>query len=253
MNLKQFNAACMFVCVAVILLATSTSAWAVINNPADSSGFAFKYEGDAPTVNGNPASGFGNTGYNGGTTGYTLTSDGNLLNVAIDAGAGSPGLIVYLGSSDWTSNATHANGWTWEASLKMNTGRFTMRIGDETDFHEIFEIVDDGSIVSRIGGTVTTLPSTTDAQHVYRLAQAPSSDEYNLWIDGAFVAAYAGADTGIGTGGPHWWSDGSGSTAGEYELDYMRFSADGFSPIPEPAALSLLLLGSLALWSWRQR
>ncbi|MDC0935364.1 hypothetical protein OAS39_03680 [Pirellulales bacterium] len=199
-----------------------------IVNPADSSTFAFKYEGDPVTVAGSTVSGFGNTGYSGSTTGYQLTSDGNTLTVT-DAGA--PGTIVYLQSPNWAANATDAAGWTWEGRLKMNTGRFTMRIGDETDAHEILDIVDDGTVVSRIDGLLTTLPSTTDAMHTYRIAQAPGSDQYNVWIDDVLIALYDAGDTGIGTGGPHWWSDGSGSTNGEYELDYFRFTAGGFSPL----------------------
>ncbi|MGI9428317.1 MAG: hypothetical protein ACR2NM_06645 [Bythopirellula sp.] len=204
---------------------------AAIDNPANSSGFTFKYEGDAPTTNGDPASGFGNTGYAGGTTGYTLSSDGNILDVAIETGHANPGLSVYLQSPDWVANATHSAGWTLESNFKLNTGRFTMRIGDENDPHDIIDVLStDGRVVSRIAGTLTTIPDITNDFHTYRIAQSPNSDEYNFWVDHNLVAEYAGADTGIGTGGNHWWSDGSGSTSGEYEMDYMRFTADGFSP-----------------------
>ncbi|MGI9428315.1 MAG: PEP-CTERM sorting domain-containing protein [Bythopirellula sp.] len=239
-------------CVAAVVLAASSPVWAAINNPADSSTFPFKYEGDAPTTNGNPASGFGNTGYNGGTTGYTLSSDGNILDVSIDAGHANPGLIVYLQSPDWVANATDSAGWTWESSFRMNSGRFTTRIGDEADPHDIFDILDDGRVFSRIAGQLTTVSNITSEFHTYRIAQAPGSDEYNVWIDNALVGDYAAADTGIGTGGPHWWSDGSGGTSGEYEMDYLRFTADGFSPVPEPAGTSLLFIGLIALWRRRR-
>ncbi|MDC0935366.1 PEP-CTERM sorting domain-containing protein, partial [Pirellulales bacterium] len=232
-NVVAAGTRCMLVAA---LLAVTVPALAVINNPADSSTFGFKYEGDAPAVNGNPASGFGNTGYNGGTTGYTLSSNGNVLDVSIDGGAGSPGLIVYLQSPDFVSNATDAAGWTWEASLKMNTGRFDVRIGDQADSHLLMSVFDDGTI-STFDNQVTNLSSTTDAQHLYRIAQTSSSGQYDFWIDDAYVASYQGSAT-LGTGGPHWWSDGSGSTSGEYELDYMRFDAGGFSPVgsvPDPS------------------
>ncbi|QDS99301.1 dockerin type I domain-containing protein [Adhaeretor mobilis] len=205
-----------------------------IINPGDSSTFPFRYEGDMPTLAGTTASGFGTTNYSGNTSGYQLSSDGDVLSVTENGG---PGSVVFLQSPDWTSSATDANGWTWEVRFKLESGQFTMRIGDDTDAHDILNIFDDGRVVSRIDGLLTTLSSTTDEMHTYRIAQAPGSDEYNVWVDGELIGLYDAADSGIGVGGPHWWSDG-GSTTGDYQLDYIRFSDGGFSPytLPDPSA-----------------
>ncbi|QDS99291.1 PEP-CTERM sorting domain-containing protein [Adhaeretor mobilis] len=233
------------------LLLCGAPAWAAIINPADSSTFPYKYEGDAASL-----ATFGTTGYSGSMTGYTLTGDSpspGILDVAFDTAHATPGLVVFLQSPNWVSDATHADGWTWEASVKLNSGRYTTRIGDENDPHDIIDILDDGRVFSRIAGLLATLPSTTDAQHVYRIAQAENSIGYNAWIDGVLVGEYDAADSGLGTGGNHWWSDGSGSTMGTYEMDYVRFTAGGFSPIPEPATASLLLIGALSLSRLRRR
>lgn len=237
--------------------ACGDTARAVINNPADSSTFPFKYEGDAATF-----FSFGTTGYTGSINGYSLAPDSpspGLLDVSIDTNSANPGLIVYLASPDFASSATETNGWTWEARLKMNSGQFTVKIGDDTDPHDIVDIISDGRITSRINGTLTTLPSTTDGFYTYRIAQAPNSDEYNVWVDDALVGEYNAADTGIGTGGLHWFSDGSGSTQGEYELDFLRFSAGGFSPTgftPFDPTRFIWAADGLARWddggSWNQ-
>lgn len=204
-----------------------------IINPGDSSQFPFRYEGTPPNTEGTTATGFGSTGYAGSISGYQLSSDGAVLDVSE---SGGPGSVVFLQSDVWGANATDESGWTWEGRFKLNSGRFTLRIGDDQDAHDILEIFDDGRVSSRIEGTLATLESTTDVLHTYRIAQAPGSDEYNVWVDGKLIGLYAAADTGIGTGGPHWWSDGSGSTTGSYELDYIRFATGGFSPYNLPEA-----------------
>jgi hypothetical protein len=202
-----------------------------INNPRNSSIFPFKYEGDAPTIAGANASNFGNTGYSGSIAGYQMNSSGGILTVT---GNGNPSSVVYLQSPTWTSQATNESGWTWEARLQMTSGRFTLRIGDNEDPHDIIDIFDDGRVSSRTKGLISTLPSTTDGMHTYRIAQAPGSDEYNIWVDGELIGLFNATDTGIGVGGSHWWSDG-GSTSGNYLLDYIRFSPDGFSPFDPPS------------------
>jgi hypothetical protein len=203
-----------------------------INNPRDSSFFPYKYEGHAPQIAGSNASNFGSTGYAGSISGYQMASSGGLLTVT---GNGVPSSVVYLQSPTWVAQATEASGWTWEARLKMASGRFTLRIGDNADPHDIIDIFDDGRVVSRIDGVLATLPSTTDDLHTYRIAQPPNSAEYNVWVDGEMIGIFDAADTGIGIGGEHWWSDG-GSSSGNYVLDYVRFTAGGFSPYttPEP-------------------
>jgi hypothetical protein len=226
---------------------------AAISNPADSSTFPFKYEGDAASL-----ATFGNTGYSGGTSGYTLTGDSpspGILDVSFDPAHANPGLIVYLQSPTYVATAQDATGWTWETSFRLKansgpsnaaTGRFTLRIGDNAGQDAIFEFLESGSVTQFGAGEIGNIGSFTDAQHVVRVAQEPASASYNLWVDGNLIS-----DTLAGsfTNGPKWWSDGSGSTRGAYELDYVRFTAGGFSPpvVPEPASAVLLIAGVLGL------
>lgn len=246
-----------FALLSIALLSAAPSSWAILNNPADSSIFPFAYEGDAATLGT-----WGTANYFGSATGYILTGDSpsaGILDVSIDAGAPNPGLVLYLQSPDWYSNATNSDGWTWEVRFRLKTGRFSLRIGDESDPHDIFDILADGKVNSRIKGTLATLPSTTDALHTYRVAQAPNSTEYNVWVDESLIGSYAAASTGIGTGGAHWFSDGSGSVSGSYELDFLRFTPGGFSPPgynpPDPNRF-IWNVNGLARWddsgSWNQ-
>jgi hypothetical protein len=234
------------------VLCSYSAAWA-INNPADSATFPFKYEGDAASL---PT--WGNTGYSGGTSGYTLTGDSpspGILDVSIDNSAANPGLIVYLQSPVFEATALDATGWTWESSfrLKANSGpggaangRFTIRIGDNAGSDVIFEFLESGSITKFGSATeIGNIGSATDMQHVFRIAQAPNSNDYSLWVDGNLISDTIAGNQPVG---PHWWSDGSGSTRGAYELDYVRFTAGAYSPpVPEPASIAVVLTGMLGL------
>lgn len=232
---------------------------AVIINPADSSTFTYKYEGDAATL-----ATFGSTGYSGGTTGYVLTGDSpapGLLDVSVDGGSATPGLIVYLQSPTFESTALDSTGWTWEASFRLKpnsgpggaaTGRFTMRIGDDAGDDAIFEILESGSIQQFSGADLGDFGDPTDGQHVYRVAQEANSNTYNLWVDGVLISDTITGGFGVG---PHWFSDGSGSTQGEYELDYVRFTSGAFSPLAVPECSTAILAGiaTIAAGLYRKR
>lgn len=225
-----------------MLIVTAVSVQAAIVNPLDSAAFLYKYEGDAITQNGSTASGFGNTGYAGSMTGSTLVSDGDVLSVATTG----PG-VLYLQNSMWDTEAEriaiNSSGWTWEARMKIKSATgyaaFYLRIGDDATNEEIFMWT-----LDRMRGYSTDgwgLLNTTDTFHVYRVSQAPNSNVLNVWIDGVLASEHVGA---LG-GHDDWWSDGSGSTGGSYDLDYMRWTTGGYSPIPEPATLALLALGGI--------
>lgn len=226
-GLFMLNREALFIrsCMLIIILMTPVSLQAAVNNPRSSIFFPYKYEGGAITQDGSTASGFGNTGYTGSMTGSTLASNGDILSIATTG----PG-VLYLQNSTWNSQARQETGWTWEARLKIKNvvsqGAFYFRVGDgqSGDLEEIFIWKTD-----RIKGYASDgwgLINTTNDFHVYRIAQAPNSDLFNVWIDGALIRE------GVGTliGQDHWWSDGSGSDGGAFDLDYMRWTPGAYSP-----------------------
>jgi hypothetical protein len=131
----------------------------------------------------------------------------------------------------------------------MKTGSFVVRVGDEGGAHTILTINADGTVGNFFTGAFHTMPSTTDTQHVYRVAQSANSGQFDLWIDNNYVTSFLG-NSQLGTGGNHWWSDGSGSTSGEYEMDYVRYRAGGTSPtgFTPDANRIVWMSGSLARW-----
>ena len=217
---------------------------AEIVNPLNSTAFAYKYEGDAVTQDGTTASGFGNTGYAGGMAGSTLVSDGNILSVTTTG----PG-VLYLQNSTWIAQAVGSVGWTWEASLKMdnvanNTLNLRIGDGDDADLEDIFIWWTD-----RLRSAWTDgwgLMDTTDGFHTYRIAQAANSDSFNIWIDDQFITEYDFGGGGGYAGTDIWFGDGGG-TFGEFEVDYIRWTTGGYSPIPEPCTSLIIGCGAWML------
>jgi len=251
----MFSASMRALAVGGVCLVIQGAVRAAIVNPQDSSTFTYKYEGDAFTVDqdGMTGSGFGNTGYSGivASTGISASSDGDIFNYSTDLAFGGN-----LESSVWPTVATHEAGWTWESRLRVNSTianwAMLLRIGPAannttTNQHEIFYLTKTGIYGL---GSGQTIPMQADVFHTLRIAQAANSSEFNVWLDGQFETAFTFADNaGFGDGANHWFGDGSGSGGGDIDFDYIRFTAGGYSPaaVPEPAALSLLSLGTLTM------
>ena len=207
----------------------------------DSSEFTYKYEGDAITQDGTTASGFGNTDYAGSMTGSTLVSDGNILSVTTTGPS-----VLYLQNSTWIAQAVGSVGWTWEASIKManlasNTLNLRVGDGDDADLEDIFIWWPDRMRSAWTDGW--GVMDTTDGFHTYRVAQAANSDLYNVWIDGQLVTEYDFSGGGGYAGTDHWFGDGGG-TFGEFEVDYIRWTTDGFAPFNDYIVKTIETQGS---------
>jgi len=79
--------------------------------------------------------------------------------------------------------------------------------------------------------------------HTYRVELDANAPSYRLWIDDFNTSVASG--TGFGTGGSMYFGDGSGDTQGNVDFDYIAWTNTGAPvAVPEPAALSLVMLGA---------
>ncbi len=183
---------------------------------------------DLFTVSGGVASGFGSTGLSGSDSNYTLTSDGNIL----DANGLTPNVgVLFLQSPIWNANALNANGWTWEMSFKVigvkASTAFNLRIGDAENSASHPQDIFAFGLNSISNSGVPALhvsEDLTSAFHVFRVAQAANSDEFNVWLDGSLIGDYT-LTSGFSGSDNLWIGDGSGSQDGHFQFDYIRWTS----------------------------
>jgi hypothetical protein len=91
-----------------------------------------------------------------------------------------------------------------------------------------------------------------DAQHIWRMANylnpITGGPVMQVWRDGVDMGTHDVSWVNNTSSYSTWMGDLSGSCAGEWDLDYIRVDFTGaYAPVPEPATISLLALGGLAL------
>jgi hypothetical protein len=147
---------------------------------------------------------------------YTVEFSAKVLTV-VSGSTGSDGAFQL-----WASNAHYAG-------LKLrDTGTYTA-----------------------IGEQLSTASTMYDF-HTYRLAK--QGELFNVWRDGVSI----GSDLA-------WWNnayapalyfgDGGGAVNGSTAVDYVRFTAGAYAPVPEPSSIVIVLmaLAGLLAYAWRQR
>lgn len=232
----------------------------------DSSLFNHKYEGDVVPV----------TDSNGVTTPSYATgapdisgpsSDGNIMTYQNTVGTG--GGYWESNSSIWaggTNPVSDANGSTIEFSIKVGTDAtagpwgafqvFARDSGSGSNGNPAHLAVGPSMTGYRTsGGSIAVLDtnSNTDAFHTFRIAQDPDSGNLWVWRDGILLLA-GGTDLWASTGAAYmFFGDGGGYVGGPtMELDYFRWDSTGaYAPIPEPASLALIGLGTLLMFKRR--
>ena len=225
--------------VVAVLLAIADPVSAQITETKDSADFTYQYNGDTapadPTLGG-----FGNTGYTALTfNNLTLGSNGNILD--LPPTISGPDTSLNMQSDVWDSEISDATGFTWEMSVRLKTqaefdgngfNRKLIRVGDGEDGTAVQIKIDDDGDLNNSGLSIS---STTDGQHVYRLAQAPNSIETALWVDGALLSTNLAT---VAPTPPHWWGDFFGFRVA-WEIDYVRWEVGGFAApgtvFPDPA------------------
>ncbi len=86
--------------------------------------------------------------------------------------------------------------------------------------------------------------------HTYRMVQREGVNIYDIWRDGVAVTGPSGIGPGYGSTGYTRLLFGDFVTSaggGNYDFDYVRFTAGAYAPAPEPTSCALLLFGGLGL------
>jgi hypothetical protein len=214
-----------------ILIAISAGITLTIIVPAqaiptmDSSLFEIKFEGDV-----SPPTDF-SLWQNAGPA--MMSSDGDIFTFHADNGD------AFLVSDSWPGLADDAGGWTLEVRLRVVAGGGTsdkgvaMRFGDAENSeanpqHQLF--FREGKVTSNFAGTdVVATMDTTDAFHVYRVAEEGGSNNTLVWIDGVQIPhTFLNSPFGIDN---MWFGAGGGGFDGTGEFDYVRWTGEGgFAP-----------------------
>lgn len=195
----------------------------------DSADFTYQYNGNTtPTAVG----GWGNTGYAGAITNLALHSDGNVLDIAY-SGTPPADSALNMQSSVWNSEINDSTGWTLELSVRLKTqaefngngfNRLLLRVGEPGAATAVQIQIDDDGDLNNSG---LSIPSTTDGQHVFRVAQNATFDQTHLWVDGQLLSTNLAT---VPANPAHMWGDLIGFRVA-WEIDYIRFTKGGFAPV----------------------
>lgn len=224
--------------LAVGMLLVAGAGQADAMDPKDSALFSYKYEADAMPL----------------ATEWALVdnvSGGNTFSV-------SNGEISYStpvpagGRWYWTKDkGTFAptGDYTVETSLKVTADGgdvpgMGIAVCNGSDYGFFTIATDAVRMTTAAGQAVIASGLDNTAMHTYRVAYNSTAGSFSVWRDGVSLG-----DSLIGTSYTSAFvafGDLSSSTMGTASMDYMRFDTSGaYSPVPEPATLSMIAIGGL--------
>jgi MYXO-CTERM domain-containing protein len=178
------------------------------------------------------------------------SASGGILTVTTPGthGGSDPGYLEFQQTGSWSPSGA---GTTVEVRLKTiyngpNGWAGGMAISTGTEAWPIF--IGGGFITVSGGGTGDLAINTSDAFHTLRFTTDETSGDVNLYVDGNTTPAHTWGSSASGSNVLAFGVTNGVQTGGQIEWDYIQWTNDGaFAPVPEPAALSLLGLGALAL------
>ena len=161
--------------------------------------------------------------------------------------------LANMSSKGWTATFTMAEDrpntqGTWASDQEVDTPTRNYVIAVGTDSNHL------QSLWTVIGSSFTEVASGYSwAFHTYTLTAAANSTTVTLSVDGTSVGTWAGATGGGGTTGLFEFGRGS-EVAPTSTLNFAEASL-ATATVPEPAALTLLVTGMIALlaYAWRKR
>jgi hypothetical protein len=251
-------AACM-ACMACVVYATPLPL-------LDSSAFTYKYEMDvAPSTldldsNGKPdLLDLGDAG--------AITYAGGIQTVATTKAVAPKDAWGSAESTNevWAGKMTYSTGWTAELRVKVDSMDSTAGISATAGFcggstgsaagahTQLIFRPDEARWFYNASQYTTVMGVNSDDYHVFRMIQLPDQGLFDVYRDGQLVVEATSGD-GIATDNM-WYLDGAGNWAGTMHVDYLRFTAGAYAPVPEPSTIIMLAAGLIGLlaYAWRKR
>jgi hypothetical protein len=194
-----------------------------------------------------------------GSSSHSITTDDSMTILHLDMSAENARLASDQTGQIWQTQMTYAAGFTVEARVKVSTstgslGAMTLDPAVGTgDFYNL--ATGETSWGSPYGTPKQTLDSNDNSSgyHVFRLAQLPGENSFSAWRDGVLIGSGLtggftfGTNLALGSEGSIW--------RGTADVDYLRFTAGAYEPLPEPSSMALLTAGLIGLlaYAWRKR
>jgi hypothetical protein len=125
----------------------------------------------------------------------------------------------------------------WAGGMVISTGSWSWGV-----------YIGSGAIGVAAGGTGDLSIATDDAFHTYRFAGDETTGILSLYVDGSTTPAHTWNGTASAADYLSFGVPNASQAGGQIEWDYVRWTnAGAYAPVPEPASLTLLALGGLAL------
>lgn len=246
--------------ILVAALSLGSPATAQLDGTADSSTFAYQYDGAAIW----DGTAFLNQwGQAGGHTPAALGLSGTDLVFSPDA---NNGWVQH--DADNTPWESASGKWTVEINLKLNDLDETIEDGiviwGERDGNRGVLWIQDDAVTDINGTPIATGLDNTDGFHTFRIAFDPTDTTaspggtHHIWRNNELLSG-AGVDINLAGGNQSRLIIGDcctniGNPVDQYEIGYIRYQPDmALAAVPEPNTFVLAAVSSLALLGVRRR